>query len=106
MGLPLSLAFGRAGAKGAFSKGGRIVQEVWERGNTTSGQNMDRTLPILRSAVRMDRSENRQISGRPRLIARYTRPVMGRIWSDENKFRTWLKVEIAATETLAAAGIV
>jgi adenylosuccinate lyase len=31
---------------------------------------------------------------------------MGRIWSDENKFRTWLKVEIAATETLAAAGIV
>ena len=31
---------------------------------------------------------------------------MGRIWSDENKFRTWLDVEIAATETLAEAGIV
>jgi adenylosuccinate lyase len=31
---------------------------------------------------------------------------MGRIWSDENKFRTWLQVEIAATETLAAAGLV
>jgi adenylosuccinate lyase len=31
---------------------------------------------------------------------------MGGIWSDENRFRTWLKVEIAATETLAAAGIV
>src|SRR6266516_7235039 len=31
---------------------------------------------------------------------------MGRIWSEENRFRTWLKVEIAATETLAAAGIV
>jgi len=40
------------------------------------------------------------------LIARYTRPEMGRIWSDENRFRTWLKVEIAATETLAEAGIV
>jgi len=40
------------------------------------------------------------------LIARYTRPEMGRIWSDENRFRTWLQVEIAATETLAAAGIV
>jgi adenylosuccinate lyase len=40
------------------------------------------------------------------LIARYTRPEMGRIWSDENRFRTWLKVEVAATETLAAAGIV
>jgi len=40
------------------------------------------------------------------LIPRYTRPEMGRIWSDENRFRTWLTVEIAATETLAAAGIV
>ena len=31
---------------------------------------------------------------------------MGRIWSDENRFRTWLAVEIAATETLAEAGSV
>jgi len=29
---------------------------------------------------------------------------MGRNWSDENRFRTWLAVEIAATETLAEAG--
>jgi len=40
------------------------------------------------------------------LIPRYTRPEMGRIWSDENRFRTWLAVEVAATETLAGAGIV
>jgi adenylosuccinate lyase len=40
------------------------------------------------------------------LIPRYTRPEMARIWSDENRFRTWLAVEVAATETLAAAGIV
>ncbi len=40
------------------------------------------------------------------MIPRYTRPEMGRIWSDENKFRTWLAVEIAATETLAEAGLV
>jgi adenylosuccinate lyase len=40
------------------------------------------------------------------LISRYTRPEMGRIWSDDNKFRMWLKVEIAATETLAEAGVV
>ncbi|HUM05738.1 MAG TPA: adenylosuccinate lyase [Terriglobales bacterium] len=40
------------------------------------------------------------------MIPRYTRPEMGRIWSDENRFRTWLAVEVAATETLAAAGIV
>jgi adenylosuccinate lyase len=40
------------------------------------------------------------------LIQRYTRPEMGRIWSEQNKFQTWLDVEIAATETLAEAGIV
>jgi len=40
------------------------------------------------------------------LIPRYTRPEMGRIWSDENRFRTWLAVEVAATETLAEAGLV
>src|SRR6202043_319061 len=31
---------------------------------------------------------------------------MGRIWNDENRFRTWLAVEVAATETLAEAGMV
>ncbi len=40
------------------------------------------------------------------MIARYTRPEMGRIWSDENKFRMWLKVEVAASETLAESGLV
>jgi adenylosuccinate lyase len=40
------------------------------------------------------------------LIPRYTRPQMGKIWGEENRFRTWLAVEIAATETLAEAGIV
>jgi adenylosuccinate lyase len=40
------------------------------------------------------------------MIDRYTRPEMGRIWSNENKFRMWLAVEVAATETLAEAGLV
>jgi adenylosuccinate lyase len=31
---------------------------------------------------------------------------MGRVWSEENKFQKWLDVELAATETLAEAGIV
>jgi adenylosuccinate lyase len=31
---------------------------------------------------------------------------MGRVWSEENKFRQWLAVELAATETLADAGLV
>jgi adenylosuccinate lyase len=41
-----------------------------------------------------------------RLIARYTRAEMGRVWSEENKFQKWLEVELAAAETLAEAGIV
>ena len=40
------------------------------------------------------------------MIPRYTRPEMGRIWNDENRFRAWLAVEVAATETLAEVGIV
>ncbi|MGH9692023.1 MAG: adenylosuccinate lyase [Candidatus Acidiferrales bacterium] len=40
------------------------------------------------------------------MIARYTRAEMGRVWSEENKFQKWLEVELAATETLAEAGIV
>jgi adenylosuccinate lyase len=48
-------------------------------------------------------SASRRIDG---VIARYTRPAMGRIWSDENRFRAWLKVEIAATDTLTEAGVV
>ena len=40
------------------------------------------------------------------MIARYTRAEMGRIWSDENKYRMWLEVEAAASETLAEDGIV
>ena len=38
------------------------------------------------------------------MIARYTRPAMGRIWSDENKFQKWLEVELAASEVLAEQG--
>src|SRR5579885_3318170 len=38
------------------------------------------------------------------MIPRYTRPEMGRIWTDQNKFDTWLKVELAAAEALAEMG--
>ena len=40
------------------------------------------------------------------MIPRYTRLEMGRIWSDENKFRCWLKVEIATAEVEAEAGLI
>src|ERR1700730_1404413 len=38
------------------------------------------------------------------MIARYTRPEMGRIFSDENRFAQWLEVELAASEALAELG--
>src|SRR6266481_2704907 len=40
------------------------------------------------------------------MISRYTRPEMGRIWSDQNKFQQWLEVELAASEALAERGVV
>jgi adenylosuccinate lyase len=40
------------------------------------------------------------------MIARYARPEMARIWSDENRFSTWLRVELAATEVLVERGTV
>src|SRR4029453_9816640 len=40
------------------------------------------------------------------MIARYSRPEMARIWSDENRFTAWLKVELATTEVLAEGGLV
>lgn len=38
------------------------------------------------------------------MIARYTRPEMGQIWTDENKYRQWLNVELAAAEALSERG--
>ena len=40
------------------------------------------------------------------MISRYTHPEMGRIWSDQRKYETWLQVEVAAVEAMARAGIV
>ncbi len=38
------------------------------------------------------------------MIERYSRPEMAEIWSDQNKFATWLKVELLACEALAELG--
>ena len=40
------------------------------------------------------------------MIPRYTHPDMGRIWSEERRFETWLQVEIAAAQAMADAGII
>lgn len=38
------------------------------------------------------------------MIERYTRPEMGKIWMDENRYNTWLEVEILAVEAWAELG--
>jgi adenylosuccinate lyase len=40
------------------------------------------------------------------LIERYTRAAMGRIWTEENKYRCWLQVESAASAVLAEDGVI
>jgi adenylosuccinate lyase len=40
------------------------------------------------------------------VIARYSRPAMARIWSDEGKLAAWLEVELAATAAWAELGVV
>jgi adenylosuccinate lyase len=40
------------------------------------------------------------------MIPRYTHPEMGRIWSEQRRFETWLQVEVAAAEAMADVGIV
>jgi len=40
------------------------------------------------------------------MIQRYTRPEMGRIWTDENEFRTMLQIEIYACEIMAQLGMI
>lgn len=38
------------------------------------------------------------------MIERYTRPAMGHVWSEQNKFQQWLDVELATAEVLASHG--
>ena len=40
------------------------------------------------------------------MISRYTRPKMGRIWSDDNRYKKWLQVELAVCEAMAQLGII
>ena len=40
------------------------------------------------------------------MITRYSRPELRAIWTDENKLRIWLQIELLASEALAAEGVV
>jgi adenylosuccinate lyase len=40
------------------------------------------------------------------MIQRYTRPAMGAIWEDANRYRIWLEIEILACEAQAQQGVI
>lgn len=40
------------------------------------------------------------------MIGRYTRPEMGAIWTEENKFKAWLEVELLSCEAWAELGVI
>jgi adenylosuccinate lyase len=40
------------------------------------------------------------------MISRYTRPEMGNIWEDQNKYSIWLEIEILACEAQSALGLI
>ena len=40
------------------------------------------------------------------MIERYSRPAMKKVWSDENKYRKWLDVELAACEAWTEDGAI
>jgi adenylosuccinate lyase len=40
------------------------------------------------------------------MIARYTGPEMGAIWSEQRRYETWLEVELAAADAMAEADII
>lgn len=40
------------------------------------------------------------------MIERYTRPEMGKIWTEENKYNIWLEIEILAVEAMSKLGLV
>src|SRR5215475_9621965 len=40
------------------------------------------------------------------MIQRYSRPDMRAIWTDENKLRIWLQIELLASEALVKEGVV
>jgi len=40
------------------------------------------------------------------MIDRYTRPEMGAIWTEENKYKSWLEVELLACEAWSELGVI
>src|SRR5262249_7951876 len=57
---------------------------------------------ICRGAI--NRAPTPHHANRVKMTSRYTRPPMGRLWTEDNSFQKWLDVEILAAEGLARLG--
>ena len=51
-------------------------------------------------------SANEYLEGLNTMIERYSRPEMRAIWTEENKFKAWLEVELCACEAWAELGVI
>jgi adenylosuccinate lyase len=46
----------------------------------------------------------KDVDKEPMMIPRYTRPEMGKIWTDQRKYETWLEIELLVCEALSELG--
>ncbi|ABC46178.1 adenylosuccinate lyase [Salinibacter ruber DSM 13855] len=66
-------------------------------------------IPRLRTVtLRAEATPRRSVPSfpHPRMIDRYTRPPMGDLWSEEQKFQSWLDVELAACAAWSEIGAI
>ena len=61
---------------------------------------VERALLSALSQSRVGRRNQRE------MIERYTLPEMGAVWTEENRYRKWLEVELAACQANAEAGLI
>src|SRR5207253_11201803 len=54
--------------------------------------------------ARQRRLREHRWPGGAEVIDRYTRPEMGRLWSEESRLGRWLEIELAVVEVLAERG--
>jgi len=43
----------------------------------------------------------KDVDKEPMMIPRYTRPEMGKIWTDQRKYETWFEIELLVCEALS-----
>src|SRR5207249_2902936 len=97
----------RAGRRGLGPSEERSARSARARGGASEGARARLSRAGRRglgpSEERSARSA-RAPDGAPEVIDRYTRPEMGRLWSEEARLARWLEVELALVEALAERG--